>query len=306
MRALVTGDRGFVGDHMVEELKRRNWEVYGCDIRDGEDAIEWFARDEWDGYFDLIVHCAYVVGGRATIDGHVKTEKWGRPTTPLAQNLMLDAGMFDWALRTHQGAVLYFSSSSVYPIDRQEYGMAGGLSEDLMDWDYCFMPDADYGWAKLIGERLARTFSQNDGRVHIVRPFSGYGSNQSLDYPFPSIIKRAKEGDLTVWGPEGQTRDWIHIDDVVKGALAVYQEDIREPINLCTGVGTEMGALMLMAFESCRPSYNKIKYTINNVEYDESKPTGVFYRVGDPTKLHEIYKPKISIEEGVREAIGKS
>jgi hypothetical protein len=37
--------------------------------------------------------------------------------------------------------------------------------------------------------------------------------------------------------------------------------------------------------------------------YDESKPTGVFYRVGDPGLMNEYYTAKISLEEGIQRAL---
>lgn len=292
MKALVTGDLGFVGNHMVEELKSRNWEVYGCDIKSGEDAITWFREDRFDDRYDLVVHCAYEVGGRAHIDG---------TNMALATNLLLDSAMFEWALKTYQGAVLYFSSSAAYPVAYQIDDYAMKLEENFIDLDDISSPDASYGWAKLTGERVARSFSEMGGRVHVVRPFSGYAQTQSLDYPFPSIVRRATRGDLSVWGPPGQTRDWIHVSDVVNGAVAVYEQDVREPINLCTGIGTEMGELMHLARRIFMGTSYESVY--ENVLYDDSKPTGVFYRVGDPTKFHQIYQPKISIEEGVRLAI---
>lgn len=292
MKALVTGDRGFVGRHMVTELKSRGWDVYGIDLRDGDDAVSYFMDRDYVERFDLVVHCAYLVGGRKRLNSE---------TMDLSKNLILDASMFDWALRTEQGAVLYFSSSAAYPIVLQDNWDYYDLKEENINLNKLpYQPDANYGWAKLMGERLARDYSLQGGRVHVVRPFSGYGKDQSLDYPFPSIIKRAKEGDLTVWGPKGQTRDWIHISDVVDGALEVYAQDVREPINLCTGVGTEMGDLMAMAHGVAnnrvwQPYKAAVKYLVD-------KPTGVFYRVGDPTKMKQIYEPKITIEEGVRMA----
>lgn len=292
MKALVTGSAGFVGRHFCKYLNELEWDVYGLDVADDpdEDVIGYFLDPSYDEYFDLVVHCAYEVGGRAHIDG---------TNMALAHNVAMDAAMFDWALRTGQGAVLYFSSSAAYPVSYQRNGSRFRLHEDLIDIDYPEVPDANYGWAKLTGEKVARQFSDNGGRVHIVRPFSGYGSDQALCYPFPSIIRRATQGDLSVWGPPGQTRDWIHIEDVVCAAFAVFEADERRPVNLCTGIPTEMGELMKMAYLHMEDSGDEVTYLTD-------KPTGVHYRVGDPSRMNEYYIPTISIEEGVRRAIGSA
>lgn len=301
MRALVTGSAGFVGRHMVRELLERGWDVHSVDLEPMEvavdlrgpahlhvvdDAVNFFRRVS--STFDLVVHLAYHVGGRAAIDGEPRL---------LARNLELDAGLFDWAVRSGQRRVLYFSSSAAYPKRLQDGScIFAKLREGQIDLDDVRQPDARYGWAKLTGEQLARTAAEAGLPVHVVRPFSGYGGDQSLDYPFPSIVKRAREGDLTVWGPPGQTRDWIHIDDVVAGALAVVDDDERRPVNLCTGVGTEMGDLALMVAEAAGAPVGEVTYLAD-------KPTGVMYRVGDPTRMLEHYTPKVTLEEGVARAL---
>lgn len=286
-RAVVTGGSGFVGRHIIQELDSRGWDVENWDLPDNDCRILF---DNWTKRYDLVVHCAFIVGGRATIDGK---------NTALLSNLELDSRMFEWSLRTKQRAVLYFSSSAAYPTRLQGALRHRALQEDDITRNpgAAIQPDANYGWAKLSGERMAETAADLGLRVHVARPFSGYGGDQSLDYPFPSIIQRACQGDLTVWGPRGQTRDWVHIDDAVKGSLSLYEDDERRPTNICTGVGTEMGALMLMASGPHRWD------TEPKVRYLEDKPTGVHYRVGDPTRFNEHYTPKISLEEGIRRAL---
>lgn len=312
MRALVTGSAGFVGRHMVKELEPRGYEVLGLDTAPpiGKPAQHLFSRDNTGSpVFDLVVHCAYHVGGRAAIDG---------TNLNFAKNLQLDAAMFEWAVRTKQKRVLYFSSSAAYPVGHQApayveylaeiFTKPGQLHRELRLSEGRYQPlyaanaDANYGYAKVVGEKLAEDARKNGLEVTVVRPFSGYGSDQSLDYPFPSILRRASQGDLTVWGPKGQTRDWIHISDVVGGALAVVESGTTDPVNLCTGIGTEMGELAQMVFDASCDATGGCGWPHEEVQptYLEDKPTGVFYRVGDPTRMLQYYTPKISLEEGIK------
>lgn len=305
MRALVTGSSGFVGRHMVKELKHRQYEVMEWDLQNGWNAVTEFTR-AYNTRYDLVVHCAYHVGGRAAIDGK---------NMNFAKNLQLDAAMFDWAVRSGQGRVLYFSSSAAYPVWLQNKCQEGcdvgacqegpvRLTEDRIEYDQPDLPDANYGWAKLTGERLAADARNSGLKVTVVRPFSGYGADQSLDYPFPSIVARAARGDLTVWGPKGQSRDWIHVRDVVLGSLAVAEAGTELPVNLCTGRAVEMGDLMAMAYEAVHGD-GSWTFPAQQVTYDESKPTGVFYRVGDPSRFNQFYTPTISLEEGIAETLDK-
>ena len=300
MRALVTGAAGFVGRHMMTGLGHRGWDVLGVDLRDGPCPVgaltRMDAREIFNGRFlpktrfDLVVHCAYHVGGRAAIDGEPRM---------LARNLELDASLFRWATQTGQERVVYYSSSAAYPVAYQQFDDWKRLAENDIDLQNAQQPDARYGWAKLTGEHLAEAAKLLGLRVHTIRPFSGYGADQDLAYPFPAILARVRSGDMTVWGPRGQCRDWIHIDDVVGCSIAAVEKDVFDPINACSGVGVEMGDLAIRMARITGGIEPKDPF------YRIDKPTGVMVRIGDPTKMRTIYTPQISIEDGIKRALGE-
>lgn len=306
MRALVTGSAGFVGRHMVKELLHRGYEVHRVDLKHvdvdvkiehyhyQEDAREFFYTSK--SQYDLVVHCAYMVGGREMIDGFAPA---------MINNVMLDSMMFDWAIRTEQKAVLYFSSSAAYPIHLQGWGMPTYQlhEEDINDQRLTGTPDARYGWAKLTGEKLAEAASQAGLRVHIVRPFSGYGEDQDTAYPFPSFIDRALRLDnpFEVWGDGTQRRDWIHIDDVVNGALAIVDADMREPVNLGTGIGHSM--IELIRTICANVEIDAIHGYHPDIQTHPEKPVGVMNRVASTSRLNEFYDPKVSLRSGILRAL---
>lgn len=289
--ALVTGLWGFVGRHMVRALREQGWDVVGCDLANPNapvDCLDVFQHA--DRVFDLVVHAAARAPHRAAIDRH---------PSQMAYNMQLDAAMFDWALRTGQRRVLYLSSSAVYPVAFQDGREDWKLHETNTDLVHGIVPDAGYGWTKLTGEKMAAAAAE-DGinlAVHVVRPFSGYGEDQGEDWPFGAFIGRARrrESVFQIWGDGRQVRDWIHIDDVVDGALAVVDQDIREPVNLCTGRGTSMTELAEMILAETGHQAP--------LEYLPHAPTGVAYRVGDPDRFFDIYRPKVPLEEGVARAV---
>ncbi|MGW1324791.1 NAD-dependent epimerase/dehydratase family protein [Streptomyces antibioticus] len=289
--ALVTGGWGFVGRHMTHALRERGWDVATCDLANPQnpvDALDVFAHA--DRVFDLVVHAAAVAPHRAAID---------RRPAIMAYNLQLDSAMFDWALRSRQRRVLYLSSSAVYPVGFQDGEEPWKLHETNTDSVHGIMPDAGYGWTKLTGEKMAAAAAE-DGiglTVHVVRPFSGYGEDQGEDWPFGAFIGRARrrEDPFQIWGDGSQVRDWIHISDVVAGALAVVDADVREPVNLCTGRGVSMHDLARMICRQTR--YDPF------LEFLVHAPTGVAYRVGDPDRFHDIYRPRVTLEEGVARAV---
>lgn len=287
-KVLITGSNGFVGTQFAEKLHKSDWEITFVDITDpyhAEDARDFFKFN--DTKYNLVIHLAAVVGGRATIE---------KEPLKVAVDLAIDSDAFRWALRTKPDHFVYYSSSAAYPTWMQN-GHKVRLDEDDISLSTIETPDLTYGWAKLTGEMLAEYAQQEGLRTHVFRPFSGYGETQSLDYPFPSFIDRAKRkaDPFDIWGDGTQVRDWIHIDDIVNATLKAIDQDVQGPVNLCTGIPTSFNDLAhkITTMAGYNPQFNHIL----------DAPKGVHYRVGHPTKLHTFYTPKISLEEGIKRSL---
>lgn len=287
MRVLLTGNRGFVGRHLHAAMDERGWDVTGIDLVDGVDALDFFRGET--ARFDLAVHCAAIVGGRASIDG-----------SPLgvATNMALDSWYMRWLVKARVPRAVYFSSSAAYPVYLQEKGpTTWRLQEDDIAREHLELPDATYGWAKLTGERLARYAEAEGCRILVPRPFSGYGEDQDQAYPFPAFAARARrrEDPFTIWGDGSSARDWVHIDDVVGAVLALLDADVTGPVNIGTGRATSFDELarLMTAAAGYKPE----------LRYEATAPQGVHTRVCDPSLLQQWFEPKVSLEEGVRRAV---
>lgn len=288
-KALVTGHKGFVGSHVYNELLTKGWNVHGIDIKDepGCDVRDYF-RSNAGSRFDLVVHCAAVVGGRATIEGN---------PLHVAVDLSIDAELFNWAVRTKPGRIIYYSSSAAYPVRLQTNEHWVHLIESDIDLTRIESPDLTYGWAKLSGEMLASHARNLGVPVTVLRPFSGYGISQDLDYPWPSFVKRAKElqDPFTIWGDGTQVRDWVHISDIVGATLTCVEQDIDGPLNIGWGRPTSFLDLAAICCETAGYS--------PELDLKLEAPKGVQYRVCVPNKLFEVYQPKITLEAAVWVAI---
>ena len=282
MEILVTGHKGFVGRNFISKLSTTKNNITGVDIKDGNDCRDFFK--ESDKKFDLVIHLAAIVGGRETIEG--------RPLA-VADNFSIDAEFFQWCLKTKPKKVVYFSSSAAYPTYYQTPHAHRLLKETDCDITSIKNPDLTYGWSKLVGEYLS-SFVDN---VYVFRPFSGYGTDQELNYPFPMYVKRAvdKTNPFEVWGTGTQTRDFIHIRDIVEAVLTAVDLDVRGPINLGWGRST---SFLELADLVCK----EVGYTPNILTRPD-KPVGCMHRVSDNSKLLSFYTPKITLEEGIKEAI---
>lgn len=286
MKILITGHKGFVGKYFVKKYES-NHDIIGIDIKDGNDCRDFFKVSTEK--FDLVIHLAAIVGGRATIEG---------APLSVATDLSIDAELFQWALNTKPGRLVYFSSSAAYPTELQKTPYK--LKEDDINLSDVRNPDMTYGWAKLTGEYCAQFLTAEGIKTHIFRPFSGYGTDQDLDYPFPSYIKRGKnlENPFTIWGDGNQVRDFIHILDVVDAVDEAIRQDYTLPLNLGWGRPTSFNELcdIVCRQMNYRP---EIKHIIN-------APKGVDYRCSDNSKMLTLYQPKITLEHGIHLALRDS
>ena len=317
-KILITGGAGFVGRHFVEYFLENGDEVWCVDslvsLTGGLDPeLGWPLYNPLDYknfkfinldcrvffeqnvvYFDLVLHLAAMVGGREMIEHN---------PLAVAEDLSIDSMFWKWAVQARPQKVICFSSSAAYPIRFQRQNSHVLLKEDMINFDSDIgMPDMSYGWAKLTHEYLARiAYEKYQIKSVTYRPFSGYGEDQDLAYPFPSICKRIIENQnadsITVWGTGDQMRDFIHIKDCVRGVIQTMSHiEDGSAINLSTGRLTSFKEFALIAAKT-------IGYS-PEVVGNSSRPEGVFARGGD-TQLQESlgFFPKISFEVGIKNAL---
>lgn len=318
-RILITGGAGFVGRRFVRRHLESGAEVVCVDpVVEGTGGIDpssgWPLFDPRDHarftfhkqdcrtyfeahpseHFDEVYHLAAMVGGRLMIE---------RQPLVVADDLSIDAHYWRWAEHAKPGKSVIFSSSAAYPVQFQRSEGYRLLTEDMISFaDDIGMPDMSYGWAKLTMEYLSRLAFEKHGLESVCyRPFSGYGEDQDLTYPFPSICKRVLdnygESRIQVWGSGRQMRDFIHIENCVDGVLAT-KDTVKDgsAINLSTGIFT---SFVQLASEAARlAGYSP------EVVGTSDKPEGVFARGGDTTLQRKLgFTAGITLAEGIQKSL---
>ena len=206
-RVLITGAAGFVGRHFCKYFLDKKFEVLGIDnlqkftgAIDPKkkwplynpydyknfkfikiDCVEWFKKNK-NKKFDYVLHLAAIVGGREMIENN---------PLAVAQDLTIDSKFWEWCVIARPKKILYFSSSASYPLNLQTKKFYRLLKEEDLNFNTNLgVPDYTYGWSKLTGEFLAKIAFQKHGIKSVCyRPFSGYGEDQDINYPFPNLCK---------------------------------------------------------------------------------------------------------------------
>ena len=323
MNILIFGGAGFVGRHYSEYFLKRNDNVKVIDniapLSGGIHPKKWklfnpykfnkkfkflnqdcrkFFKNRLEKKYDLVINLAAIVGGREVIENN---------PLAVAEDLEIDTAFWRWAVKNKKKIrhVITYSSSAAYPVNLQTKKNYRLLKEQDIDFskENLGKPDLSYGWAKLNNEYLASiAFKKHGIKNTIFRPFSGYGSDQDLNYPFPSIVLRAinhkSKKKFIVWGSGYQMRDFIHIKDVIRGSLLIARK-------IKNGKAVNLSSGKLLNFISLSKKIFKILGRKNiKVNGNSNKPEGVYAR-GGSTFLQRKYGfvPKISIDQGIKWAI---
>ena len=323
MSILIFGGAGFVGRHYTEHFLSKGKSVVVIDniapLSGGVHPKKWklfnpykfkkkfifvnhdsrsFFKKKLEKKYELVINLAAIVGGREVIENN---------PLAVAEDLEIDTAFWRWVVKNKIMIkhTITYSSSAAYPIHLQKRKKYRLLKETDIDFSNNFIgkPDLSYGWAKLNNEYLASLAYEKHGiKNTIFRPFSGYGSDQDLNYPFPSIIKRAlnhnKKNNFIVWGSGYQMRDFIHIKDVVRGSLLIAKKIKNgKAVNLSSGN-------FLSFINLSKKILNILEKKNVHVSGNSTKPEGVFAR-GGSTFIQKKYGfvPKITINKGIEMAI---
>ncbi len=302
-KILVTGAGGFIGHHLMRELKKQGHWVRGVDIKEPEyssktEADEFFVLDL--RYFenclkatkgvDEVYAMAADMGGMAFITFHT--------ADVLYNNVCINANTAEAAKQNKIKKLFFASSACAYPGFKQESTDVTALKESDA---YPAMPDSEYGWEKLFSERLYKSYDQFY-RVRIARyhnifgPEGTYkGERAKAPAQLSHKVAQAQDGGtIEVWGDGQQTRSFCYIDDCVEGTLKLMNSEVKEVLNI--------GSDRLIAVNDMVDMIAGIAGKNITKNYDANMPQGVRGRNSDNTLCKQLldWQPKISLEEGLK------
>lgn len=244
-KILVCGAGGFIGTHLVTDLKRQGYYVIGADLKypsySQTDADEFHLCDLriQKHVEDLITPDLYEIYQLAADMGGAGYIFTGDNDADIMHNsAMINLNVLDEMRKKDIKRVFYSSSACMYPAYNQEDPSNPLLSEESA---YPAAPDSEYGWEKLFSERVFMAFAKNYGiRARIARfhnIFGPLGAWNNGKEKSPAALCRkvalAQSGDtVEVWGPGVQTRSFLFIEECIEGIHKIMASDYEMPLNL--------------------------------------------------------------------------
>jgi len=292
-KALVTGGAGFVGHHLVQKLLELNCEVVILDdLSTGniENAsskstfIEGDIRDQ-ESLSKAAMGCDTIFHLAARVELQKSIVD---PVDCFSVNVTGTANVVMEALKERKRRLILASSCAVYPLHPED-----ALSEDMST-----LGATPYAISKVVGEQILSFYQENSNlNACSLRCFNIYGPGQRADSQYaaviPKYIESAKQGiPLKLNGGGLQTRDFIHVDDVVDAYILMSNNDVRGVFNLGTGVETSIKSLAEIVV-GIEKKTDTIIAPSNSGDASSS--------FADISKIQAIsnFKPKVLINDGI-------
>ena len=296
-RVVVTGASGFLGQHVMADLKSAG--VQPLAVR----SSEYDLRDEPQiarMYSDLrptvVFHLAAEVGGIGA------NRKY--PGQFFYNNLVMGANLIEYGRRHHLRKFVSVGTVCSYPkitpVPFRESDIWNGYPEET---------NAPYGLAKKMQLVQLQAYRAEYGfcGIHLL-PSNLYGPYDHFDedngHVIPAMIlkfaRAVAEGadEVVLWGDGSPTREFLYAGDCARGLrLAAEALDEPTPINLGTGVETPIHAVAsLIAAE--------LGYG-GRIRWDSSKPNGQPRRSLDVQQARELFgfEAQTPLVEGLRRTV---
>jgi UDP-glucose 4-epimerase len=291
MNILIIGSKGFIGHHAAAYFKRQHYKVIGCDVVTDYEDSDYIQIDATNSDYHFIFE-------NHTIDVCINCS--GAASVPLSLQFPLKDFSLNTlnvfkileAIRTNQPQCrfLNLSSAAVY-----------GNPESLpIKEDFTPKPLSPYGIHKLQAEQICSEFhTYYNIATCSVRIFSAYGNGLKKQL-FWDMYKKFSTGEFVeLYGTGNESRDFIHIDDIVKALHLVIQKAAfsGEQINLANG---EEYTIKHVAEVFKKHLWPGMEIRFNN-QVKEGDPLN--WRADISILRSMGYQPEVSLETGIQNYI---
>jgi len=293
--ALVLGAGGFIGSHMVKQLRSEGYWVRGVDLKHPEycasHANEFvvgdlrdtrfvsrcvrftgylgnFYRDIVDKFaepFDEIYQFAADMGGAGFVFTGENDADIMHNSVSINLNVLEEQRKLNEITEQNKTKIFYSGSACMYP----EHNQLDPDNPDCREESaYPANPDSEYGWEKLFSERLYFAYNRNHGiPVRVARYHNIFGPEGTWNggrEKAPAAICRKvaylpeSGGAIEVWGDGLQTRSFLFVDECVEATRRLMDSDFMGPVNIGSEEMVTINQLVDIAAEVAEKKVSKI------------------------------------------------
>lgn len=297
-RVVVTGGAGFLGQHMVQGLKRRGVrEIFvphqaEYDLREKTAVLDMLH----DANPTMVIHLAALVGGIGA--------NLNRPAEFFYDNLMMDVQLLHESWRAGVEKFVAVGTVCAYPkltpVPFREVDLWNGYPEET---------HAPYGLAKKMLLVQSQTYrEQYDYNSIFLLPSNIYGPGDNFNLQtanvIPALIRKCLEAkaqgsdEIVAWGDGLPTREFLYVSDAVEGILLASElYNSSEPVNVGSGFEISIKNLLAKIVDITRFE--------GRVVWDDTKPNGQPRRSLDTSRAADRFgfQASTDFDEGLRRTV---
>jgi nucleoside-diphosphate-sugar epimerase len=298
MKIFVTGGGGFIGSHLIKRLLKNNHEITIFDNLSNctKEHINSLGKVNFvnGDIRDFGLLKKSIRNHEFTIHLAAKTSVYESQEN---QENVIDVNVngsenvikscIEWNIKN----IIFISSAAVY---------GEGIKDKSLDERSQTKPISAYGKSKLEMENTVNEFSKtSDINSVIFRLFNVYGEGQSDVYAgvIKKFVEKSKQGNpVTIYGKGDQTRDFIHVNDVVEFIVKAMKkiEGIKgEVFNIGTGktISIKQLAMEIFSIVKKNPIVNYVEPIQGDIKFSSTKI--------DKAKRILGYSPQVELKEGI-------
>lgn len=297
MRILITGSTGMLGKAIKRELEKSSASYFlnspssqDLDLRDMSSVREYLKT----GNFDLVIHCAALVGG---IKANIQ-----HPFEYLNTNVRIDSNLMTAAQEFGIQGFMYMASSCMYPANTKQ-----PMTENQLLTGPLEKTNEGYALAKLVGTKTVESLSAKlNWHTFILSNMYGsddkYGDENShlIAASISKVSKALNENqqELEMWGSGSARREFTYVNDVAKYLVNIIPTLASIPTLMNLGSGIDYSIREYYEFVCEEFEYQgKIVANLNG-------PEGVKQKLMDISlaKAHG-WTTETNIRDGIRATI---
>ncbi len=269
-KILVTGGNGYIGSKLATVLKEKGYEVETFDqpkdIR-SKTEVEEAVKGK-----DIVYHLAAVTN-HSWMDAH--------PSETFDVNIVGTKNVAE-ACAANKVLLNFISTCSIF--------------EDSLE-----SPTDVYAASKAAGEWVVKAWHISTGvEYNILRVDTVYGlsidNKMRTDTCIPVFLEHAiRNKKLPIFGTGKETRNYLHIDDVIDALVAVLEKEVKnETINLS-------GVEQISVLDVARTALKSAGMPEDSVEFYPPRKNSFSYPVISIERAKKLlgWYPKISFEQGM-------
>jgi UDP-glucose 4-epimerase len=288
---VVTGASGFIGSALVRHLRGAGWDVLAVDRKPFADAdqpsrlADVAQEGALAGLLDertVIFHMA----ASADVAASVANPRHDFDNTFRGVFEVLEVARHTGSRVVFPSTASIFDASNALPLSERAFPR----------------PTSPYAAGKVGGEAYCHAYYRSYGvDVRIARLFSVYGIGM-FRFAIHDIVRKIQQDhdDLVILGDGTQVRDYLFIDDAVRGLTMVATEGAAgEEYNVASGIPVQLLDLARLIAELMGHPQIRIRTTGRSFAGDTAR----WY--ADITKVRALgFEPRVDLRSGLLQTIG--